>query len=69
MSDFLTVRELAERLRTTPAALHMQRQRGQLPGAFGVKVGRRILWSAFAVDAWFAAQQAAAEATAAEARR
>jgi len=69
MSAFLTVEELAERLRTTPAALHMQRVRGQLPGAFAVKVGRRCLWSAAAVDAWFVAEQAAAEAAAAEIRR
>jgi len=65
---FLTAPELAERLRTSVAALHMQRHRGQMPGSLGVMVGRRCLWSVAAVDQWYAAQLAET-AKAVESRR
>jgi hypothetical protein len=40
----LTLREAADYLRLTPAALYTQRHRGDKPGALGVRVGRKILY-------------------------
>jgi len=51
-----TVHELAARLQTSAGALYMQRHRGDAPGALAVRVGRKLLWSSQAVDAWFAEQ-------------
>lgn len=51
--ELLTADEVAAYFRTTPAALHSQRHRGQAPGVLGVRVGRRILWSAADLDDWF----------------
>jgi hypothetical protein len=36
------------------SALHTQRHRGQLPGAFGVFVGRRLLFRRADLDEWIA---------------
>lgn len=40
----LTLKEAAEYLRLTPAALYTQRHRGNKPGALGIRVGRKILY-------------------------
>ena len=39
----LTLKEAADYLRLTPAALYTQRHRGHKPGALGIRVGRKIL--------------------------
>lgn len=39
----LTLREAADYLRLTPAAMYTQRHRGEKPGVLGVRVGRKIL--------------------------
>ena len=58
MEDLLTVEQLAELLSTTPSAIHSQRHRGQAPGRFGVKLGRRIFWRRQDLDAHFTAELA-----------
>lgn len=63
---YLTISEVADRLRTSRQALYQQHYRRQAPGALGVKVGRRILWRVSDLEAWFD-KQAAANATKAEA--
>jgi hypothetical protein len=40
----LTLKEAADYLRLTPAALYTQRHRGDKPGALGIRVGRKILY-------------------------
>lgn len=40
----LTLKETADYLRLTPAALYTQRHRGDKPGALGIRVGRKILF-------------------------
>jgi hypothetical protein len=40
----LTLKEAADYLRLTPAALYTQRHRGHKPGALGIRVGRKILY-------------------------
>ena len=40
----LTLKETADYLRLTPAALYTQRHRGDKPGALGIRVGRKILY-------------------------
>lgn len=40
----LTVKEAADYLRLTPAALYTQRHRGDKPGALGIRVGRKVLY-------------------------
>lgn len=40
----LTLKEAADYLRLTPAALYTQRHRGDRPGALGIRVGRKILY-------------------------
>ena len=40
----LTLNEVADYLRLTPAALYTQRHRGEKPGALGIRVGRKILY-------------------------
>ena len=42
--EILTVKEAAELLRTTPAAIYAAVERGQLPGI--VRLGRRLLFRA-----------------------
>ncbi len=59
--QYLTIAEVAARLRTTKSAIYTQHHRGQAPGALGVKVGRRLLWNAADLDAWFHRRAAAAE--------
>jgi predicted DNA-binding transcriptional regulator AlpA len=50
----LTSQEVADLARTTPAALATLRHRGR--GPKGVKVGRRILFPASAVNEWLNAE-------------
>jgi len=64
--DYLTIMEVATRLRTTKSALYSQYHKGQAPGALGVKVGRRILWNTEALDDWFNRHAAAAAEKATE---
>lgn len=40
----LTLKEAADYLRLTPAALYTQRHRGDKPGSLGIRVGRKILY-------------------------
>ena len=47
----LTVEDLAEVLRTTPAAIRQRRLRGS-PLPRGFKIGRRFLWRPEDVDTW-----------------
>jgi len=54
--SFLTVEEVAERYRTTPAAIRNQRWRHQEPGVLGIEVGRRVLWSEAVLEEWETAQ-------------
>lgn len=51
--EFLTIDEIAELLRLTPAALYTQRYRGEVPGSLGRKVGRQILWRWSDIDEWW----------------
>lgn len=44
MPELFTLPEAAEYLRLTPSALYTQRHRSELPGALGVKVGRKIVY-------------------------
>jgi len=46
----LTVEDLAELLRTTPAGIHSLRYRGEGPPA--IRVGRRLLFDPEAVRGW-----------------
>ena len=57
-ADLLTVEQLAELLQTSPSAIHSQRHRGQAPGRFGVKLGRRIFFRRQDLDKYFAAELA-----------
>lgn len=52
---FITIDELAELLRVTPATVYQWRAAGRGPVA--TKVGRRVLFRESAVDAWLDAQQ------------
>ncbi len=49
-STFLTTEELAERHRTTPAAIAARRYRGEGPPA--LKVGKRLLYRLDLVEKW-----------------
>lgn len=55
--EFLTVPEVAALLRTSPGALYGLRHRGVKPAAFGVQVGRRLLWRRSDIEAWFTERQ------------
>lgn len=59
---YLTVDEVAELLRTTPATVRHWRFTKRGPEA--TKVGRRVLYEERAVLAWIDAQQAAPEVSA-----
>ena len=54
--DLLTVEQLAELLDTSPSAIHSQRHRGQVPGKFGVKLGRRVYFRASDLDEYISAE-------------
>jgi excisionase family DNA binding protein len=53
-SRFLTTEELAVLLRTSSAAIHCLRYRGEAPPA--VRVGKRLLFDRAEVDDWIAAR-------------
>ncbi|MGI8823115.1 MAG: helix-turn-helix transcriptional regulator [Acidimicrobiia bacterium] len=59
---YLTIGEVADRLRTSRQAIYQQHYRRQAPGCLGVKVGRRILWRVADLESWF--DEKAAEAAA-----
>jgi hypothetical protein len=46
----LTLKETADYLRLTPAALYTQRHRGDKPGSLGIRVGRKILYRPSDID-------------------
>ncbi len=48
--DYLTVEEVAEEFRTTPATIHRWRYVGTGPPA--ARIGRRVLYRRADVDAW-----------------
>lgn len=50
MTTLLTVEDLATRWRCSPKAVLNRRHRGELPGA--VKIGRKLLWTEAAVQAF-----------------
>lgn len=52
-SEFLTVSEVAELLRTTPNALYSARHRGLEPASLAVQVGKRLLWRRSDLEDWF----------------
>lgn len=52
-SPFITTKELADILRTTPNAVRVMRHRGQVPKGF--RRGRNVLYRRTTVDAWLAA--------------
>lgn len=56
--DLLTVEQLAELLHVKPSAIHSQRHRGERPGVFGVKLGRRVFYRRRDIDALFEAELA-----------
>lgn len=56
MSEFLTVDETADLLRTTPGAIYTSRHRSEPPGIFAVKVGRKLLFRRSDIDAYFTEQ-------------
>jgi len=58
MDRFYTVEEVAERFRTSPAAIHTQRHRGVNPGALGIKILKRILWRESDLEEWIHEQAA-----------
>jgi predicted DNA-binding transcriptional regulator AlpA len=52
----LTVEEVADRLRTTPAAIYCLRYRGEGPPA--VRVGKRLLHDEADLEAWLRGKSA-----------
>jgi len=52
----LTVKEVAELLRTTPAAIYAAVERGQLPGI--IRLGRRLLFRRERLVEWLAEKEA-----------
>jgi len=50
----LTIEDVADWIRTTPAAIHTQRYRGA--GPRGVRVGKRILFRRADVEDWLDAR-------------
>jgi hypothetical protein len=50
LQSLITVKEVADYLRVTPSALHVQRHRGEEPGALGIRVGKRILYRPADID-------------------
>lgn len=53
MSEYLTVQEVADLLRTTPTALYSARHRGIEPASLAVQVGKRLLWRRADLEKWF----------------
>jgi excisionase family DNA binding protein len=59
--EFLTTKEVAERLRTSPETLRYWAWQGRGPRSF--KAGRRRLFAAADVDTWIAEARAAGDST------
>jgi predicted DNA-binding transcriptional regulator AlpA len=55
---YLDVVQVSYLYQTSPSALYSQRHRGEMPGALGVRVGRKILWRRSDLDQWFDARKA-----------
>ena len=51
------VGEVAAHFKTTPQAIHQQRHRGQKPGAFGILIGKRVLFDPAVIRAWIEERQ------------
>lgn len=60
MTQLLTLRETAERLRVSESALRQWRLRGQDPPS--IRLGRRVMYRTEAIDAWLEERELAAEA-------
>jgi excisionase family DNA binding protein len=56
-SPYMTTKELADILRTTPNAVRIMRHRGAAPQGF--RSGRKVLFRRSVVQAWLAAKEAA----------
>lgn len=56
-SPYMTTKELAEILHTTPNGVRVRRHRGQAPQGF--RSGRQLLFRRTVVEAWLAAREAA----------
>ena len=54
----LTIPDLAQFLRVSDHAIHMQRLRRQKPGSLGFKVGARVLFRPEQLKAWLEETQA-----------
>lgn len=59
VSPFMTTKELADILLTTPNAVLLMRHRGRAPQGF--RRGRQVLYRRTVVEAWLAAREAADE--------
>lgn len=53
---FLNTKEVADMFRVSVETIHMQRHRGQEPGALGFKAGKRVLFRPEDIEAWIDAQ-------------
>jgi excisionase family DNA binding protein len=60
MPELLTVDEAAEYLRLKPGAIYTQRHRGELPGALGFKVGRKLVFRRVSLESYLAEQESLA---------
>lgn len=60
-SPYMTTKELAELLRTTPGAIRQMRHRGD--GPQGTRIGRGVLYSRTDVEAWLTAKTRADKLT------
>jgi excisionase family DNA binding protein len=54
--DVLSIKEVAERLGITPDTVRTWKHQGRLPFAY-YKLGKRVLFRADEVEAWFQAQR------------
>lgn len=59
MSETMTLAEVAEEKRISPATLRYWRHRGEGPKSF--KLGRRVMYKRTDVDSWVQAQYDAAD--------
>lgn len=55
----LTLPEVAQYLRVSNHAIHMQRSRGQEPGTLGIRVGRQVLFDPKVIRSWLERTQRA----------
>lgn len=57
---YLTAEEVCQHLRISKSSLYSLRHRGVEPASFGIRVGRKLLWRASDIDAWWSSQVAEA---------